>query len=167
MNQIRVCAATDRWSGFSLPCSKDRGWGVEVLLPYQNVLQCLQLPLDCLTFFINSQVILFPWQQFPADTKNQLSPWKFKSVAGSLGVFICVQKHHRSLEINESSLVRFELLFLSPAIRSWHSSICSFVFFTCRHSVQCYRAPMWYFFRERSANALHSNCNLISILFHN
>lgn len=42
---------------------------VEVL-PYQSVLQRLQLPLDCLTFFINSQVILFPWQQFPADTKK-------------------------------------------------------------------------------------------------
>lgn len=63
--------------------------------PYQSVPQRLRLPLDCLTFFINSQVILFPWQQFPADTKNQVSPWKFKSVVGSLGVFICVQqKHH-------------------------------------------------------------------------
>ena len=57
------------------------------LPPSQNVLRRLQLPLDCLTFFINSQVILFPWQQFPADTKNQVSPSKFKSVVGSLGVF--------------------------------------------------------------------------------
>lgn len=46
--------------------------------PYQRVLQCPQLPLDCLPFCINSQGILFPWQQFPADTKNQVSPWKFK-----------------------------------------------------------------------------------------
>lgn len=98
---------------------------VEVPLPYQSVLQCLQLPLDCLTFFINSQVILFPWQQFPADTKNQLSPWKFKSVVGSRSVFICVQKHHRSQERTEGSFVRFKLLFLSPAIGSWHSPICS------------------------------------------
>lgn len=50
--------------------------------PYQSVLQRLQLPLDCLTFFINSQVIQFPWQQFPADTKNQVSPWKLKRVVG-------------------------------------------------------------------------------------
>lgn len=66
--------------------------------PYQSVLQRLQLPLDCLTFFINSQVILFPWQQFPADTKNQVSPWKFKSELGSLSVFICVQLHHHFQE---------------------------------------------------------------------
>lgn len=42
--------------------------GVEVP-PYHSVLQCLQLPLDCLTFFINSQVIQLPWQRFPADTR--------------------------------------------------------------------------------------------------
>lgn len=37
--------------------------------PDQSVLQRLQLSLDCLTFFINSQVIPLPWQQFPADTR--------------------------------------------------------------------------------------------------
>lgn len=82
------------WWIVRFPTSSVRGKKVEVLLPYQSVLQRLQLPLDCLTFFINSQVILFPWQQFPADTKNQVSPWKFKSLAGSLSVFICVQLHH-------------------------------------------------------------------------
>ena len=82
--------------------------------PYQSLLQRLQLPLDCLTFFINSQVILFPWQQFPADTKNQVSPWKFQSVVGSLCVFICVQLRHHFQEETGVQLSGSELLFPHP-----------------------------------------------------
>lgn len=67
-------------------------------LTYQSVLQRLQLPLDCLTFFINSQVFLFPWQQFPADTKNQVSPWKLWCAAGRLAVFTCAQRHNHFQE---------------------------------------------------------------------
>lgn len=37
--------------------------------PYHSVLQRLQLSVDCLTVFINSQVIQLPWQQFPTDTR--------------------------------------------------------------------------------------------------
>lgn len=98
--------------------------------PYQSALQRLQLPLDCLTFFTNSQVIQFPWQQFPADTKNQVSPWKFKSVVGSLCVFICVQLHLHFQEETRVFIVRFKLLFSPPSLhcptfRSWHFSIYS------------------------------------------
>lgn len=71
VNLTSICRKADGLSGFPKSSFREE---VEVPLPYQSVLQRLQLPLDCLTFFINSQVILFPWQQFPADTKDQVSP---------------------------------------------------------------------------------------------
>lgn len=116
---------------------------VEVLLPYQSVLQRLQLPLDCLTFFINSQVILFPWQQFPADTKNQVSPWKFKSVVGSLSVFICVELHHHFQQKLQFSCQILTFIFIRcPALPCIQVMISSYllIFTTSDQSVHCWES---------------------------
>lgn len=117
VNLTSIHGIADGLSGFPISLFREE---VE-LPPYQSVLQRLQLPPDCLTFFINSQVIQFPWQQFPADTKNQVSPWKFKSVAGSLGVFICVQLHHHFQEETGVYLSGLSFCFSSPSCIVLHT----------------------------------------------
>lgn len=67
------------------------------LPPYHSVLQCLQLPLDCLTFFINSQVIQLPWQQFPADTRIR---YHLESLRVLFGVFISERPRRHMQEGN-------------------------------------------------------------------
>lgn len=49
----------------------------------------LRLPLDCLTFFINSQVIQLPWQQFPADTHTHNSGANLESLRVPLASQTC------------------------------------------------------------------------------
>lgn len=56
--------------------------------PYHSVLQRLQHPLDCLTSFINSQVIQLPWQQFPADTRIRYHLESLSVSGGNLAVRI-------------------------------------------------------------------------------
>lgn len=95
--------------------------------PYHSVLQRLQLSLDCLTFFINSQVIQLPWQQFPTDTRIRyhLESWRVL-LAASVFSFergcTIIFRREPGFRCHISALISVLFVFW-PVFRAQHSFI--------------------------------------------